>query len=475
MFACLSTPVFGEDLKPEDLYQQVLPSVMTLMTETDEGTVLGTGFLTMKDGVAVTAWHVMVGAKRAVATFSSGETFEVSGLIDKDEKRDVCLIRVKVAGRPLLPIAAGDPAVGSKAFVIGAPLGLDFTVSDGLVSQIRLMGGVKQYQFTCAISHGNSGGPLVNQAGEVLGVVDSTATNGQNLNFAIPMVYVQGLDASLPTTPWDQVKASIPITEQKDVSDDEADKLLAESYLVMCYWVTTSVLMDKVLKTPLYKEDAWRGVKWTIPGIPPNVYTTLTKAVEIRMKLQGIRTTGFRENIRHAFIEYFESVINACQYFISGVEAVQKQKDWSGEPSNLISKSAACMQLAKPLPQNDFAQLCKSEAFLQGIPLDLKYANGMQEDPCGLLLGISVYWEAPLSLVVVQDKSFAQTLGLQAGDWLLSVDGKALTMLQDFKVSVKEHLGKTIETQVLRGGKKVKIRMRIPKAIPKEALRNPAS
>ncbi|RYG40860.1 serine protease, partial [bacterium] len=169
VLACLSAQ--QTPLSPEQVYKNAVGSVMTLKVERADGSGTGTAFLALRDGVAVTAWHVVNGAKRVVAKFSSGEEFEVSGLIDKDETRDVALVKVKVADRPLLTLAAKDPEVASKAFVIGAPRGLEFSITDGLISQIQNVDGVKQYQFSCPASPGNSGGPLFDGQGAVLGVV----------------------------------------------------------------------------------------------------------------------------------------------------------------------------------------------------------------------------------------------------------------------------------------------------------------
>lgn len=200
----LAFAVPQEPLTPEVLYQRVLPSVVALTVERNDGAkVTGTGFLALRDGCAVTAFHLIRQAKKVTARFSDGQEFDVSGWIDSDAKRDVALVKVKAADRPLLGFTGADPAVGSKAFVVGSPRGLDFSMSDGLIGQVRTLDGFKQYQFTCPASPGNSGGPLIASDGSVLGVVSWQVVNGQNLNFAIPNGYVRGLDHTLPTKPWD--------------------------------------------------------------------------------------------------------------------------------------------------------------------------------------------------------------------------------------------------------------------------------
>lgn len=134
----LSALLQQDTLSSQELYKRSLPSIMTLHVQKRDGTaVLGTGFLALKEGVAVTAWHVVNGAQVVKAKFSDGEEFESSGLIDKDEQRDIALIRVRVVDRPLLPTSSTAPEVASKAYVIGAPRGLDFSITDGLVSQVR--------------------------------------------------------------------------------------------------------------------------------------------------------------------------------------------------------------------------------------------------------------------------------------------------------------------------------------------------
>jgi S1-C subfamily serine protease len=206
--AVYAMPIMAQDLKPDELYSQVLPSVIALKIQTQDGVRTATAFLAIKDGIAVTSWHAVAGARRVIARFSTGEEFDVSGLIDRDAVRDVALVRVKVAGRPALKLAASDPVVGARAYVVGSPLGLDFSISEGLISQVRTVDNVRHLQFTCAASPGNSGGPLLNAQGEVVGVVSFQLAEGQNINFALPSIFAAGLDPTLPTTPWADVPAT---------------------------------------------------------------------------------------------------------------------------------------------------------------------------------------------------------------------------------------------------------------------------
>jgi S1-C subfamily serine protease len=199
----------------ETLYNEVLPSVATLAVDKGDGTgMTGTGFLAYENGIIVTAWHVVDGAHTVVAKFADGDIVECSGLIAKDVQQDIAIIKIEQSSRRLLPIANERPAIGSKAFIVGAPKGREFSFSDGTVSQNESTminnDGVatrrETIQYNCPTSPGNSGGPLFDANGVVRGIVSFGLTEGQNLNFAIPMSLASKLDRTAEVTPWDQVR-----------------------------------------------------------------------------------------------------------------------------------------------------------------------------------------------------------------------------------------------------------------------------
>ena len=99
--------------------------------------------------------------------------------------------------------------VAARAYVIGAPKGYDFSISDGLISQIRSVDGFLQYQLSCPISPGNSGSPILNQRGEVIGVAAWTKADAQNVSFAIPTQQFSRLRVSKPLMTWEQLGAIV--------------------------------------------------------------------------------------------------------------------------------------------------------------------------------------------------------------------------------------------------------------------------
>ena len=196
-------PVVAQEMRPEEIYRQLLPSVVTLQVENQAGErYVGTGFLALSNTVAVTAWHVVADARKVTARFADNEFVDVLGVVDKDEKNDLALIRLASSSRPQAILNIANAPVGSRAYVIGAPKGYEFSIADGLISQMRKVDGFNQYQVSCPISGGNSGGPLVNGCGEVIGVTSWSKTDAQNVNFAIPSSCLASLDPSLPPKPW---------------------------------------------------------------------------------------------------------------------------------------------------------------------------------------------------------------------------------------------------------------------------------
>ncbi len=200
-------------LTPEKLYQKALPSVMTLEVESTSGErFVGSAVLALADDVAMTAWHVIADARSVWAVFSNGQRVKVIGCIDYDGVRDVALLKLekrlphrKAAVRPDLQ------AVAARAYVIGAPKGYDFSISDGLISQTRMVDGVLQYQVSCPISPGNSGSPTFNQRGEVIGIASWTKSDAQNVSFAIPAREFTRLSLSQRPTTWDQLAVTAPV------------------------------------------------------------------------------------------------------------------------------------------------------------------------------------------------------------------------------------------------------------------------
>lgn len=161
----------------------------------------GTAFLVNSSGILVTNYHVVNGATRMEIRWPDGKSLRSLSVLALDPQNDLALLKIPVSGAEYVPLACNArPEVGTKVFTIGNSLGpLENTFSEGLISGIRNLDGHTVIQISAPISHGNSGGPLLNSLGEVIGVTAATLKGGQSLNFAIPVSYVCQLMAGKHT------------------------------------------------------------------------------------------------------------------------------------------------------------------------------------------------------------------------------------------------------------------------------------
>ena len=186
------------------------PAVVVI--ETDEG--LASGFIIKPDGIIVTNNHVVANAKEMAVEFASGEVYRNVYLLSSDPIDDLAFLKIEAVDLPTIPLGnSNDVRVGEEVLLVGAPKGLEQTVSNGLISGIRLREGVRVLQTSAAASPGSSGGPLLNRSGEAVGVMSFKVINGENLNFTIPINYVRGkLDTLALSTP----KAFVPLQTQAE-------------------------------------------------------------------------------------------------------------------------------------------------------------------------------------------------------------------------------------------------------------------
>jgi S1-C subfamily serine protease len=157
----------------------------------------GSGFF-IRPGQVVTNLHVIRGAQRSeIRTLDGkGRVYTVAGIVAVDQEGDLAILSVNMPFERTRSseVASALPDEGEKIFVIGNPLKLEGSVSDGIVSAVREVPSIgKIIQITAPISHGNSGSPVFNMKGQIVGVVTVKVTNGQNINLAIASARVNGL------------------------------------------------------------------------------------------------------------------------------------------------------------------------------------------------------------------------------------------------------------------------------------------
>jgi S1-C subfamily serine protease len=193
------------------VYQRILPSLVTIETKSpsskrDEGG-LGTGVIVNASGAIMTAFHVIEGATRIRVTFVDG-TRSRAEIESTDPENDIAVLVPERKPEVIVPaVLGGRVRVGDEAYAVGHPLGYVDSLSSGVISGLgrsaeanrgkRLRGLI---QFDTAVNPGNSGGPLLNRGGQVIGIVTALASPARNdyfigIGFAVPIGTAGGANA----------------------------------------------------------------------------------------------------------------------------------------------------------------------------------------------------------------------------------------------------------------------------------------
>ena len=207
-----------------ELIRRVKPSVVSILTYDPKGEPLisGSGFF-IRPGEVVTNMHVIKGAQRIeIHTLDGkGRTYPVAGALAIDEEADLALLSVNLPeekSRPL-PVATTLPEEGEPIFLIGNPLRLEGSISNGIVSAIREVPALGRIiQITAPVSHGNSGSPLLNMHGQVIGIVSVKVTNGQNINLALGASRIVALEPG-PLMSFDQIASKARSNQGEALAD----------------------------------------------------------------------------------------------------------------------------------------------------------------------------------------------------------------------------------------------------------------
>ena len=190
----------GEALTIQEIYQKVNPSTVTVLTGMDDGSAMvGTGVIFTEDGYVLTNAHVIAGGSECYVVLDTGEDYRAR-LLGLDEEKDLAVIKIDASGLPAAEFGDSDAlSVGDPVYAIGNPLGVELrgTLTDGIVSAINrdvYVDGVTMtlIQTNAALNNGNSGGPLINVYGQVVGINtmkmgSSSTTSVEGLGFAIPI------------------------------------------------------------------------------------------------------------------------------------------------------------------------------------------------------------------------------------------------------------------------------------------------
>ncbi len=183
---------------------------------------LGTAFVFSSDGKIITNYHVIDDAYSAKITIN-GTAYKIVSVLAYDETIDLAVLKINATGLATANICKNTVKVGETVYAIGSSRGLTNTFSQGIITYAdRVVDGVSHIQHDASITNGNSGGPLINQYGEVIGINSWLLTNSQNLNFA---VFADELDNLVYGTP----KTLAELYEQNHTASETLKEHLLEN------------------------------------------------------------------------------------------------------------------------------------------------------------------------------------------------------------------------------------------------------
>lgn len=189
-----------EKIAATELFRRYNSAVFMVFTSDGNNLYQGSGFFISNDGLAVSNYHVFHGTgigAECIKLVGSNTIYKVSEIIQRNSTEDFILFRVNCSNTNFIPIAKNKPEVGEKVFAIGSPRGLENTFSSGEVSQWRKK---NLMQINALIDHGSSGGALINEYGEVVGITSGTFYDGSQAN----LNYAWSIDVIKPYVHWNK-------------------------------------------------------------------------------------------------------------------------------------------------------------------------------------------------------------------------------------------------------------------------------
>ncbi|MGE5403384.1 MAG: S1C family serine protease [Candidatus Saccharibacteria bacterium] len=228
VFSNISMTFGAMEVDWELLVRQCKPGVLCVLSGEKSGRAIGTAFVINPDGYALTNNHVVEGRKKVGVKLANGMTTSAD-VVANDEDNDIALIKLGVCNLPTLKLGSGRVTEGEPVMAIGAPFSLDFSVTRGIISNVsRDLDGKKMIQTDAPLNPGNSGGPLINQNGEVVGINTAIIAGATGIGFAIPIdriskfVHKNDVAASMSL---DNVRAAVvPRDKAAEANDDKADE-----------------------------------------------------------------------------------------------------------------------------------------------------------------------------------------------------------------------------------------------------------
>jgi len=213
VFYVLAVRAQAQNIDTARLFKLDSPAVVLIICQRAGSPIAeGSGVIVSKDGVILSALHVVQGGDSAVVRLKSGDVYDKVSVIAFDVRKDLVVLKIPGFDLPVLPLGnSNDTKEGDPVAMISNPKGLQGSITQGIVSAIRDMGeGYKVIQTTAAASPGSSGGAIFNANGELIAILSFKIVGGENLNFGIPVNYARGLLDTHESFPLTQLPRPTP-------------------------------------------------------------------------------------------------------------------------------------------------------------------------------------------------------------------------------------------------------------------------
>lgn len=280
----LTAPLAAQPaLTSKQIFEKTTASTVIILTGEGAGRMHGiaTGVIVSKDGILLTALHVVKGALEVQVRLSNGDVFDRVELLGTDERRDVAALKITAGALPFLtPGNTTSLATGDPVYAVTNAGGLTFSATEGILSAVRPADevpgagtGFRLLQFTAPVAPGASGGALVDKDGALLGIITGGVHGGAA--FAVPIETVMGLPDSGRRTLLGsgaslqmpaQIAASIPQSSAAIASADP-HQILKDAKTIYIHSKTSFLTVDTLDRTLVMQKD-WDKLGLTIVGDP---------------------------------------------------------------------------------------------------------------------------------------------------------------------------------------------------------------
>jgi tetratricopeptide (TPR) repeat protein len=419
------------------VFQQASPSVVVVLTYDAAGkaTELGSG-VKLPDGSVATNCHVLKDGSTYKVRYR-GKVYPAS--LDKaDWNRDVCSL--SVPGLPAPPVVLGSTRtlqVGAQVYAIGTPEGLQRTLSEGIVSSLRSVGGGSYIQTTAAISPGSSGGGLFDDHGRLLGLTSFFISKGQQLNFALPVEWIEALPqhtaprVASGTSEVQWINRAAALESRKD-------------------WQGLRALAERWIKAQPHNETAWVGLGEAEGALGHDVQAidAYLQALQINPQnadaWNNLGNAYFRSGQHAQAIEAYRQALQINPQFDLAWNGLGNARDDAGQHSQAIEAERQALQINPQFAQawynlgnayfhsGQYAQAI--EAYRQALQINPRYAKAWKN------LGIAYGDAGQYAQAIVAERQALEINPQDASAWFLLGISYMLTGQQEQAIAVYQHL-----------------------------------